>query len=122
MREADGLAVSSRNTNLSPEDRAAAPVLHATMCAIRELHQSGERNRDALLECGRSMIAAQPRCQLDYLELRREGTLEELGPGPVEQGRILVAATLGGGGPGPTRLIDNMSLVASDEPLPPTES
>jgi len=122
VREADGLAMSSRNAYLSPEDRAAAPVLHRTLCAIRELHQSGERNMDALLERGRNMIAAQPRCRLDYLELRREGALTELGPGPVKQGRILVAATLGVDGPRPTRLIDNMSLVASDEPPSPTES
>jgi len=116
VREDDGLALSSRNAYLSREDRTAAPVLHRALCAIRELHQSGERDAEALLQRGRAILAAEPRCQLDYLELRKEGSLEVLPPGAVEQGRILVAAVFGRDGPRPTRLIDNMSLLASDEP------
>jgi pantoate--beta-alanine ligase len=111
VREADGLAVSSRNVYLSTKDRDAAPVLHRALCAMRDLHKSGQRNLDALLDCGRTILAAEPRCQLDYLELRQEGNLETLPTGPVERGRILVAACFR-----KTRLIDNMSLVAGDEP------
>ncbi len=114
VREPDGLAVSSRNVYLLPEDRAAAPVLSRAMVAMRERHQAGERDKESLLQCGREIIAAEPRVQLDYLELRCEGSLRELGPGPVEHGRILVAVFLAKDGPRPTRLIDNMSLVPSD--------
>ncbi|MHC4077492.1 MAG: pantoate--beta-alanine ligase [Planctomycetota bacterium] len=116
VRAADGLAVSSRNSYLSPADRAAAPVLHRALAAMRTLHQAGERDMEALLSCGRDVIRTEPEVCLDYLELRREGSLAELSPGPVEQGRILVAALLGKDGPRPTRLIDNMSLAPSDEP------
>ena len=61
----------------------------------------------------RAVLAAEPRCQLDYVELRREGDLSELPPGNVVDGRLLVAAKFVDGDR-PVRLLDNVSLAKGD--------
>lgn len=109
VREKDGLAMSSRNVYLGPADRIASAVLFRALCSARQAFQRGEVDRDALLARARSVIAAEPRASLDYLELRREGDLAALGPGPVAGGRMLVAARFVDG-PRPVRLLDNLSL------------
>ncbi|MCO5093044.1 MAG: pantoate--beta-alanine ligase [Bosea sp.] len=102
IREADGLAMSSRNRYLSPEQRALAPLLHRVMqeLAIRI------RNRDdlfkAVAEAQEAIITAG--FELDYLEARHAETLApvtSLADGPI---RLLIAARIGG-----TRLIDNIA-------------
>jgi pantoate--beta-alanine ligase len=119
VREPDGLALSSRNVFLSAEDRRAAVVLHDAMLAARAAFVGGERDRDRLLAVAQKRVDAEPRAELDYLELRREGDLQPLSPGPVAGGRMLVAAKFQGG-QRPVRLLDNLSLDPGKEP--PLES
>jgi pantoate--beta-alanine ligase len=109
VRDADGLALSSRNVYLGAADRAASTVLVRALRSARTAFGRGERDRDALLARARAVIAAEPRAQLDYLELRREGDLAELPPGPVAGGRMLVAAMFRDG-VRPVRLLDNLAL------------
>ena len=115
-REPDGLARSSRNVYLGPDDRAACTVLYRALRSGRERFAAGERDRDGLLAHVRGVFAGEPRCHVDYVELRREGDLRELPPGPVDGGRLLVAARFDGGAR-PVRLLDNLSLCdSSSEP------
>jgi pantoate--beta-alanine ligase len=109
VREPDGLALSSRNRFLSPADRQAAAVLHRALLAAQEAHRQGERQPGRLVGAARAVLDAEPRARLDYLELRREGDLQPLPPGPVRRGRLLVAARFSDGGRS-VRLIDNVSL------------
>ncbi len=101
VRDADGLALSSRNRYLSPEERATAPVLHRTMLAVAKALGDGLPPAEALAE-GRAAITAAG-FDLDYLELR---AADDLGsPRPGVPWRLLVAARLGA-----TRLIDNIAV------------
>ncbi len=104
VREADGLAMSSRNRYLSPNDRAAAATLPAAMkAAIAEI-QSGAQV-DAALSTLKSALLDAGFSNVDYASLADASTLAEitaLGGGPA---RLLVAARIGG-----TRLIDNMPV------------
>ncbi len=109
-REPDGLALSSRNAYLSPQDRKSAAVLYRGLRKARDLYRSGERDPDILLAETRAILQSEPRTRIEYLELRREGDLLPLPPGPVTGGRILVAAWFGETGERPARLIDNISL------------
>jgi pantoate--beta-alanine ligase len=105
VREADGLALSSRNIYLSANDRAAAPVLYATLRACAARIAKGEAF-DALLEDGRKTIEAAG-FALDYLELRDADTLGA--PDSARPMRLLVAARIGA-----TRLIDNIDASVGD--------
>jgi pantoate--beta-alanine ligase len=109
VREADGLALSSRNAYLNAEERAAAPLLHATLLAVRAAYLAGVRDSAALLARGQAVLPAPP-FVLDYLALADGSTLA---PAPLAHDtcRVLIAARLG-----TTRLIDNIPLV---EPSPP---
>ena len=103
VREADGLALSSRNVYLDASQRKAAPVLNATLrdCARR---LRADENVDSVLAQGRSAITAAG-FALDYLELR---DAQNLGAPDIASGkplRILVAAKIGA-----TRLIDNIAV------------
>lgn len=109
VREPDGLARSSRNVYLSPADRLASTVLIRALRSARQQFLRGERDRDALLARVRAVVATEPRAQLDYVELRRDGDLAELPPGPVDGGRLLIAAKFLGG-VRPVRLLDNLPL------------
>lgn len=114
VREADGLALSSRNVMLSPEGREAGVVLFRALRTAQQAFRGGERDRDALVRAARTVLLAEPLAELDYLELRSEGDLRALPPGPVAAGRLLVAARL----PGtqrPVRLLDNLSLAETAE-------
>ena len=81
------------------------------------LFRSGERDRDRLLAVAHAELSAEPRAQLDYLELRSEGELRPLPPGAIERGRMIVAARFRDG-VRPVRLLDNMSLLPADEAAP----
>lgn len=113
VREPDGLAMSSRNVYLDPGDRAASPVIHRALRAAQKAFADGERDRDALVNVARTVIEKEPRAAIDYLELRSEGDLLPLPPGPVAGGRMLTAVRFSGGRP--VRLLDNMSIVAPVE-------
>lgn len=105
-RAEDGLALSSRNAYLSPEERAAAVALPNAMKAAAQAVAAGGRI-DAAEAAGKTALAAAGFRQVDYFDVREAGDLSRLGPGPIGDaaGRILVAAWLG-----KTRLIDNMAV------------
>jgi len=114
VREPDGLAMSSRNVYLGPEDRRAATVLVRALRSAREQFRRGLRDRDGLLARARAVLASEPRCHVDYVELRREGDLSPTAPGEVDGGRLLVAGRFFDGAV-PVRLLDNLSLTSEDE-------
>lgn len=101
VREADGLAKSSRNTYLSPQERQAALVLSQAVKLGQELVAQGERNAVKVVAAMTAHIAAQPLARIDYMEAVDGVTME-----PVEtlQGTVLVAMAVY---IGKTRLIDN---------------
>ena len=104
VREADGLAMSSRNSYLKGEDRAAAPVLHRALQAAVERWRAGERGSKALEDVMRQVVAAEARAALDYAVVADAATLAataEAVPGSL----LLIAARVG-----PARLIDNLRL------------
>ena len=113
-READGLARSSRNVYLSPEDRTAARAVPRALSAAVRAHRSGVHGRDELLGLARAELDAEASCTgVDYLEIRTD---LELAPWPGDRpvdssARILVAARFGDPA---TRLLDNASF--RDEP------
>ena len=103
VREADGLAMSSRNVYLSPEERAAAPILHRCMSRAAQRIRDGEA-LEAALSPARNKIA-DAGFEIDYLEVRDAVTLAKV-EGRHRKGlRMLVAARLGR-----TRLIDNIEV------------
>jgi pantoate--beta-alanine ligase len=102
VREADGLALSSRNAYLTPEERGAATVLHSALEAARAELSRGNRDSLQLQETMRSVFAKEPIARLDYAEVVGADDFEPA----VRISRasyVLVAAHLG-----KTRLIDNM--------------
>lgn len=101
IREKDGLALSSRNVYLSPEDRAAAPVLHKVLKETAKAISAGENIERALSQGREKIISAG--FQLDYLEARDAATLAM--PANKSKLRLLVAAKIGA-----TRLIDNVAV------------
>lgn len=108
VREPDGLAMSSRNVYLTPEDRVAAAVLHRALSAAAAAHRAGEGSAERLLALARERISAEPRATLEYLELRDDVTLLPLPRGAaVERARMLVVARFGSPA---VRLLDNLSL------------
>lgn len=101
VREADGLAKSSRNTYLSEAERAAAVVLHKGLNAGEELLKSGERNAVKIINTVREVIEREPLAKIDYVELVDWNTLK---PVDTVQAEVLVAVAVY---IGKTRLIDN---------------
>ena len=101
VREADGLALSSRNIYLSPAERSQALVLSQAVRQVEALVVGGERRADALIGAAREIFATEPAVRVDYIELVDWATLlpvEVATPGSL----FAVAAYVG-----PTRLIDN---------------
>ena len=114
VREADGLALSSRNRYLAPEARAQAAVLSRALFAATHAAGQGERSADALRALMRETISAAPLARIDYAEIVDADTLRPattLDPEGASGGRYLaaVAASVGG-----TRLIDNVLLGIGD--------
>ena len=107
VREADGLALSSRNVYLRGEDRRAAAALALSLAAVREEIAKGERDTGRLLAALRRSLATEPRVALDYAEIVDDESLK-----PVASLRgtcyVLLAATVS-----ETRLIDN-ALIERD--------
>ena len=104
VREADGLALSSRNAYLSPENRSRAAILPAAMKkAIAEIAM-GKLIGEALTRLKAALLAS-GFDSVDYAELRDSESFVELGHLPQRPARLLVAARIGG-----TRLIDNMAV------------
>jgi pantoate--beta-alanine ligase len=104
VREADGLAMSSRNAYLSAREREEALVLSRGLAEARRLFEGGERRCGALVEAVRKTIAQAPDAKVDYIEAVDAETLE--GVEPI-RGRTLLALAVF---VGKTRLIDNVIL------------
>ena len=103
-RDADGLALSSRNAYLSPEERRQGLVLYRALQRVEELAKSGETNSERLRSGALYVLADEPAAVLDYLEFVDPDTL--LPVSSVAQGALVaVAANFGN-----TRLIDNVLL------------
>jgi pantoate--beta-alanine ligase len=103
-REPDGLAMSSRNAYLSPEERRVAPALSHGLDAAHQAYGGGERDVRKLLAAARAPIEALPTIALEYLEIVDPVSLAPT-EDPQEHSIVAVAARLGG-----ARLIDNVTL------------
>ncbi len=103
-READGLAMSSRNKYLEGADRPAATVLFRALSAAKSAYESGERNAEKLRTIMKDTLAAEPRAQPQYVSCADYDTLEEL---DVVSGKTLLSMAVL---IGKTRLIDNFVL------------
>jgi pantoate--beta-alanine ligase len=104
VREADGLALSSRNSYLTPEQRAAAPVIFQALGAARALFDAGERDAEMLREAMRRTLACEPQIRIDYVSVADAANLQELAR--VERQALASTAVRLGA----TRLIDNLVL------------
>jgi pantoate--beta-alanine ligase len=105
VREPDGLAMSSRNARLTPEDRAAASVLHRALAAADGRWRSGERDAGVLRETIRGVIAGEPRARIDYVSVADAGDLVEV---EGRAGRAVLCSLAAWFGD--VRLIDNATL------------
>jgi pantoate--beta-alanine ligase len=113
VREPDGLAMSSRNVYLSPEERASATVLYRSLERARTLIGSGTRDAERVEREMRKMIQSVPGAELDYARVVDSKSLE--GVREIRQ-EVLVAVAVRFG---QTRLIDNMTLAPQpSEPRP----
>ena len=78
IREPDGLAKSSRNVYLNPEQRKAAPVLHKSLLVVKDLFAIGERDSAVILEQMTATIQKEPLVKIDYISIADPETLAEL--------------------------------------------
>ena len=103
VRDEDGLALSSRNQYLSPEQRSEAPRLYRALCRIRDELVGGSREGQRLELDGMAVLARNG-WRPDYIAVRRQADLQPPGPGDVALVAV-AAARLGN-----TRLIDNVEI------------
>ena len=106
VREADGLAMSSRNVYLSPDERRAAATLNRALREGQSAFAAGQRNPTLILDRVNAVIGGEPAVGLQYLELVEPDNLQR--PGMAEPGHVLAIAAF----VGRTRLIDNVILSA----------
>lgn len=104
MRESDGLAMSSRNTRLTAQQRAAAPILYRTLSATASSLNAGERRGSILRQNMANTIQSEPLARLDYVSVADPETLMELDE--VRDGALLSLAVFFGD----VRLIDNLLI------------
>ena len=104
VREADGLAMSSRNAYLNPEQRRQALVLHRSLMRVRKLWEAGERNAARLMAGGSRGDCGEEAVRLDYFEIVDPDSLDPVDK--VDNGALVAVAAFVGG----TRLIDNVVL------------
>ena len=105
VREASGLAMSSRNQLLNAEQRQAATVLNRALARANESFDRGERSATALVELVRSTIGSEPQARIDYVSINDNETLEALDKIDDRPALLSAAVFIG-----KTRLIDNMVL------------
>lgn len=105
VREADGLAKSSRNTYLSPEERKSALILSKSLKLAKEAFNNGQRDVEAILNLVKDTIQSEKTSQIDYVEMYKLPGLKPVG-NKIE-GRVLLALAVKFG---TTRLIDNVIL------------
>jgi pantoate--beta-alanine ligase len=104
VREPDGLAMSSRNVHLSPDERSAATVLRRALSAARDAWAGGERSAETLRSLMQGLLAEEPLAEVDYVSVADGRTLEEL---DTIDGPALASMAVRFGS---TRLIDNEPL------------
>jgi len=104
VREADGLAMSSRNANLAPAARRKATCLYHALCAAKDLFERGERDADTLRAAMAEMIKSTDMARLDYVSVAHPDTLDELTL--IENRALLSLAVFFD----TVRLIDNMAV------------
>jgi pantoate--beta-alanine ligase len=107
VRDADGLALSSRNAYLDDDQRRAATVLHRALRAAADAVRDGERDAAAIREQAAATIAAEPGVRLDYAELVDAETIE---PAPRVEGELVLAVAAYAGS---THLIDNLRITVT---------
>ena len=105
VREADGVAMSSRNQNLTPEERQAAPVLFRALQSARHAFENGEHDSQRLRDLVRETLTTESLAQVDYVSVADARTLRE------QEGRLTLPALVSiAVFFGNTRLIDNVTL------------
>ena len=104
VRESDGLAMSSRNTYLSTEERQSALSLYRSLLAARELVKEGERRVEVLIDKTEAIIRAEPHCTIQYVQVVDEDTMIDIAE--VTPRALMAMAVF----VGKARLIDNMRL------------
>jgi pantoate--beta-alanine ligase len=104
VREGDGLAMSSRNSYLNPEERRSATVLFKALTLARERYERGERNADLLRQEMTFLIQGNPLARIDYVSIADRQSLEELSN--IDRPALVSLAVR----IGKTRLIDNILL------------
>jgi pantoate--beta-alanine ligase len=109
VREKDGLALSSRNAYLDPQQRKQALALNRALMRLQTMADTGERCAARLIEAGKQVIADEPGVRLDYLEIVNPDTLDPVDD--ISRGALVAVAAL----VGTTRLIDNLVLHGAGE-------
>ncbi|MFD3162560.1 pantoate--beta-alanine ligase [Herpetosiphon sp. NSE202] len=105
VREADGLALSSRNSYLTPEQRAAAPVLYRALSAAQTAYAEGQTDAEAVRQLMLATLNQEPLAQVDYVSIADPQSLQELTTIDQRGGLVSLAVRIG-----KTRLIDNLIL------------
>jgi pantoate--beta-alanine ligase len=105
VREDSGLAISSRNLYLTPDEQNSATVIHKALVQAKTTFKEGERNAHRIMDVVRNTIEAEPRARLDYVTIADAETLEKIDRIDERPTLIAVAAYVG-----KTRLIDNTIL------------
>lgn len=116
VREDSGLAISSRNLYLKPEEQESASVIHRGLMKAKEVFKKGERHSAKLEELVRTTIESEPRVRVDYVSIVDAETLEKLDKVDERPTLIAVAAYVG-----KTRLIDNTMLNKAKKDGPPAK-
>ena len=106
VREADGLAMSSRNVYLDGQQRKQALALHRSLERVKKMWDAGERDAAKLVAAGREEVGTEESVRLDYFEIVDPDSLDAVAV--VEEGAVIVVAAF----VGTTRLIDNVVLTA----------
>lgn len=104
VREADGLAMSSRNAYLDAEQRLSATVLHRALMQVQSLAEKGERRAATLIDAAQRVFREEPAVRVDYVEIVDNETLDPVAE--VSRGALVAVAAFVGS----TRLIDNILL------------
>ncbi|MEI6186633.1 MAG: pantoate--beta-alanine ligase, partial [Dehalococcoidia bacterium] len=88
VRESDGLAMSSRNTYLTKEERVSAVVLYKSLCLARDMYDRGERDTAQIKRAMNSLISGEAAAKIDYISIADAATLDEV---DIIGGRVLVS-------------------------------
>ncbi|HEY0521459.1 MAG TPA: pantoate--beta-alanine ligase, partial [Ilumatobacteraceae bacterium] len=106
VRDVDGVAISSRNERLAPDDRRAARCINEALTLVGDAVRAGESDAATLASLARDHIAAEPRARLEYVDIVDPDTLDPVAI--VRQPVVMVVAAWFGD----VRLIDNVALIA----------